>query len=98
MPPGARWINTIDPLGYALKALLPLHLTCDGGAAAGCPTILYPIPGVGQVAVDRTALVDELYDVSSSRLWQSVAAMAVFAAALLATTALSMGLVRHITR
>jgi ABC-type multidrug transport system permease subunit len=98
MPPAGRWINTVDPLAYALDALLPLHLTCDGGAAAGCPTIVYPVPGIGPIPVDRTALVDELYDVSYSHLWHNIGIMAIFAAVLLATSCLSISLLRHITR
>lgn len=98
MPAGARWINTVDPLAYALNALLPLHLTCNGGPEAGCPTISYPLPDGGVSSIDRTKLVDDLYDVSYSRLWSSIAILSSFAGVLLVTTALSMAYVRHITR
>jgi hypothetical protein len=98
MPQAARWINTVDPLAYALNVLLPLHLTCDGGEAAGCPTVLYPEPGVGLVPVDRTLLVDELYGVSHATLWKNMGFLAVFVGVFVVTTALAMQFVRHIVR
>lgn len=54
-PAGSRWVNTVDPVGYLLRVVLPLHIHCEGGKAAGCPVILYPTPA-GVIPVDRSAL------------------------------------------
>lgn len=43
----------MDPVGYAFRVLLPLHVHCEGGRAAGCPTVMYLY-----FPQDRTELVD----------------------------------------
>ena len=97
MPAGSRWVNSIDPVGYLLRALFALHLRCDGGAAAGCVTIDYPTPR-GVVPQDRSALVATLYDVQYDALWANVGWLALFVPALFVLNALSLRFFRHIVR
>lgn len=93
MPPGSKWINTIDPIGYAFRALIPLHFDCQGGTAAGCPTIT-----VFEVSVDRSDFVSSTYEVAVSQIWPSIGYMAIFIAVFQALNVFSTYRVRHLSR
>jgi ABC-type multidrug transport system permease subunit len=75
MPPGARWVNTIDPIGYAFRALIPLHFVCTG---ADCPSI----PKLdSNERLDRWAYVKEQYDLSFEEVWPCIGWLSLFIAA-----------------
>lgn len=97
VPEGVRWVNSIDPVGYLIRALFALHLRCDGGAAAGCVTIDYPT-AQGLVPRDRSDLVATLYDVQYDAMWTNVGWLALFVPALFVLNALSLRFFRHIVR
>jgi hypothetical protein len=98
MPPGSTWLNTIDPIAYAFRALVPLHFHCDGGAAAGCPTILAPDANQVPTVVDRSEFVDATYELSVTQIWPSIGYMAIFIAVFQAVNIASTYSVRHISR
>jgi len=97
VPAGVRWVNSIDPVGYLIRALFALHLRCDGGAAAGCVTINYPT-AQGLVPRDRSDLVASLYDVQYDAMWTNVGWLALFVPTLFVLNALSLRFFRHIVR
>lgn len=77
MPIGARWLNSIDPVTYTIRVLLPLHVHCEGGVQAGCPTIRLPTPA-GMITVDRSALLSAQFDVSVDEIWVNMSWLALF--------------------
>ena len=87
MPPGSRWVNTIDPIGYAFKALIPLHFYCTG---TGCPNLA----GV----IDRWAFVKETYELSFEGVWPSVGYLALFVLGFQVLHFLAQRRFRHISR
>lgn len=97
-PAGSGWINTIDPIGYSLRVLLPLHIHCEGGAAAGCPKIPYPDPVRGLVPIDRSVLMNRLYEVYYSDIWPNMGWLAIFVGVFMVTYGLALRFVRHIVR
>jgi hypothetical protein len=98
MPVGARWVNTIDPVGYLLRAVLPLHIHCEGGtSSAGCTRIAYPTPA-GIRRLDLDVLMDSLYDVRYADVWPNLGWLALFVPAFFVLNALALRYVRHIVR
>jgi hypothetical protein len=95
MPAGARWVNTIDPVGYLLRAIYPLHIHCEGGASAGCPAILYPT-AAGVILIDRSTLMNTLYDVYFDQIWTNIGWLAVFVPVFFLLNAVALKFVRHI--
>ena len=87
MPPGSRWVNTIDPIGYAFKALIPLHFYCTG---EGCPTL-----GGG---LDRWAFVKDTYELSWEQVWPSIGWLALFILGFQILHVLAQRNLRHISR
>ena len=80
-----------------LRVVLPLHIHCEGGAAAGCPTVAYPTPQ-GVVQVDRSALMNSLYDVYYVDVWINMLWLALFVPGFFLANALAMRFIRHIVR
>ena len=78
MPPGSKWLNTIDPIAYAFRALVPLVFHCVGGKPAGCPMIKAPGAGQQLVSVDRSDFVNETYELSYDNIWPSIGYTAIF--------------------
>ena len=72
-----RWVSYINPVAFALRALLPTIFACSGGAAAGCPAILTATPA-GLSSVDRAEFVEHYYGVDLSSTWTYVGALAAF--------------------
>ena len=58
--PGAAWVTVVDPVTYALKALVPAQFVCD---AAPCTNVTVPAQAAaaGFADVDRYAYVAERY-------------------------------------
>ncbi len=79
MPPGAKWIYHIDPIGYAFRALIPLHFECDQKVSA-CPTISVPDPSspTGLSIVDRKTFVYENYELSYADVWPCIGYCSIF--------------------
>lgn len=98
MPPGSRWVNVIDPIGYAFRALIPPQFHCPGGAAAGCPQMTVPDPVHGIVTVDRYTYVENLYDFKYEDRWAQVGYLAIFVAVFQAGNMLATRYIRHIVR
>jgi ABC-type multidrug transport system permease subunit len=99
MPPGSKWLNTIDPIAYAFRALVPLHFHCEGGAGAGCATIVAP-DAVTQVPTvyDRSSYVNATYELSYGEIWPSIGYTAVFIVVFQCLNIFSTYRVRHISR
>ena len=88
----------LSPTGYAFRALIPLHFHCEGGAAAGCPTVLFPDPVKGVITVDRSSLVDSLYELEYARVWENIGYLAIFVGVFQVLNVLATTYVRHIVR
>jgi ABC-type multidrug transport system ATPase subunit/ABC-type multidrug transport system permease subunit len=72
MPPGSRWVSTIDPVYYTFQAMIPLHFWCDATVpGASCPTMQVPsVQAAGGLAtIDRYTYVSKTYDVSFPDRW-----------------------------
>ena len=91
-------LNTIDPIAYAFRALIPLHFHCEGGVAAGCPTLLAPNDSQVLTLYDRSTFVESTYEVSHSAIWACIGYTALFIVAFQALNILSTYRVRHISR
>lgn len=91
MPPGARWVNTIDPIGYAFRALIPLHFYCTG---ADCPAI----PVAPGKSLDRWAFVKGEYDLSYEDVWPCIGYLSLFVAAFQVFNIGAQVFIKHQTR
>jgi len=99
MPPGSKWLNTIDPIAYAFRALVPLHFHCEGGAGAGCATIVAPDAATQMPTVyDRSSYVNSTYELSYGDIWPSIGYTAIFIVVFQAANIFSTYRVRHISR
>ena len=97
MPPGSKWINTIDPIAYVFRALIPLHFTCTGGVAAGCPRITV-VDANGLREWDRSEFVDSAYELSASQIWPCIGYTAIFVAAFQVMNLIATYRIRHLSR
>lgn len=100
MPPGAKWLNTIDPIAYAFRALIPLHFC----AAPACydPTIIAPSWLSEEVGVfqpyPRSVWVDNTYEVSSAQIWPCIGYLSIFVGVFQLIAFTGTNFVRHISR
>ena len=97
MPPGSKWVNTIDPIAYAFRALIPLHFKCEGGVAAGCPTISVP-NSTGVYTWDRMEFINDAYELSYDQIWPSIGYTAIFIGVFQFFNVLATYRIRHISR
>lgn len=100
MPPGARWVNVIDPITYAFSSLVVQHFHCEDGdrAAGACPTITVPHPQLGPISVDRQTYVDGRYELNYDQRWNQVGYIAIFILAFQLLAVLAVRFIRHIVR
>ena len=77
---------------------MPLHFNCEGGLAAGCPTVQYPDPVKGIITVDRSTLVNSLYELEYSQVWANIGYLAIFVGFFQILNVLATTYVRHIVR
>ena len=92
MPAGARWVNTVDPIGYAFRALMPLHFYCTG---ASCPAI--PV-APNMPGIDRWQFVKDQYDLSYDDVWPCIGYLSLFIAAFQMFNLGAQSLIKHQTR
>jgi hypothetical protein len=92
MPAGARWVNTVDPIAYAFRALIPIHFYCTGD---GCTKIGGPKP---EDQIDRWVLVKGDYDISYEDVWPCIGYLSIFIAAFQVFNIAAQAFIKHQTR
>lgn len=97
MDAGASWFCWIDPITYAFRALIPPHFYCEGGLAAGCPTVSVLQSSV-EVILDRYSYIADKYEVYYDSRWANLGYLAIFIAVFQTLNILATRFVRHINR
>jgi len=97
IPRGWKWAHIIDPITYALDALVAPQFYCSPDGGNTCPTVL-SIPGNPASAVDRYAYVADSFGLSYGNRWKDVGYLCAFVGVFQVLHFLSVNFVSHIKR
>jgi ABC-type multidrug transport system permease subunit len=91
------WLYRVDPVAYAMAAVTSPQFYCEGGAAAGCPTLAVPT-AAGVQTVVISDYIDSYFGIHYDQRWANAGWLVLFVGVLAVFSLLTIQYVSWVRR